>query len=270
MINLATIRVEKISDYTTLSNRFLDDDRLSLKAIGLLSYMLRLPDDWNFTLEWLAGKHKDGLFSVRSAMEELEAAGYVTRGQSREGGRFSENEYIVRELPQDPDQEGAPSCGNRTTVTLPSCSFPITGKPIAGNRTQPSTIEPSTKEPIPPCNPPEGKAPKPPKPKKAKGDPKPGPDWMPERFAAFWDAYPRGEAKQAAIRAWDKLRPDSDLLTSMAKGLRRQLLSKEWQEGIGIPYASTWLNQRRWTDTGTKPVGQAPAAESRGEVGDRW
>lgn len=267
MIYLATIRVEKISDYTTLCNKFLDDDRLSLKAIGLLSYMLRLPDDWNFTLEWLAGKHKDGLFSVRSAMEELEGAGYVTRGQSREGGKFAENEYIVREIPlEDP-----PSCRNRTTVTVPSCSFPITGKPITGNRTLPSTIVPRTNEPIPPCIPPEGEAPKSPKPKKAKGDPKPGPDWKPERFAAFWDAYPRGEAKQAAIRAWDRLRPDDNLLTSMAKGLRRQLMSKEWQEGIGIPYASTWINQRRWEETGVKKLSPPPAAAGiRGEVGDRW
>ena len=67
---MATVRVEKIKDYTTLSNRALDDERLSLKAVGLLTYMLRLPDDWDFTLEWLARKHRDGLSSIRSAISE--------------------------------------------------------------------------------------------------------------------------------------------------------------------------------------------------------
>ena len=81
---MATIRVEKCGDFTVLSNACFDDERLSLKAVGLLGYMLRLPDDWNFTLEWLAGRHKDGLASIRSAMEELEAA---AKRQREEGPR---------------------------------------------------------------------------------------------------------------------------------------------------------------------------------------
>ena len=74
------------------------------------------------------------------------------------------------------------------------------------------------------------------------------PQWMPERFDAFWLAYPRGEKKQAAVAAWDKLHADEGLLNLMATGLKRQLESEEWQRGIGIPYASTWINQRRWED----------------------
>lgn len=74
------------------------------------------------------------------------------------------------------------------------------------------------------------------------------PDWMPERFNSFWKAYPRGESKQTAIAAWDRLKPDEELLLLMGRGLKRQMQSEEWQRGIGIPYAATWLNQRRWED----------------------
>jgi len=79
-------------------------------------------------------------------------------------------------------------------------------------------------------------------------EPKKAPDWKPERFEKFWRYYPRGEAKQAAIRAWDKLKPSDELIDQMAIALKRQMASEEWQRGIGIPYASTWLNQRRFED----------------------
>jgi len=70
----------------------------------------------------------------------------------------------------------------------------------------------------------------------------------PERFEKFWEFYPRGEKRQAAIRAWDRLSPSDEVIDQMAKALKRQILSEDWKNGIGIPYASTWINQRRWTD----------------------
>lgn len=84
--------------------------------------------------------------------------------------------------------------------------------------------------------------------RKRSPEPKTAPDWQPERFARFWKAYPRGENKQAAIRAWDKLQADAELLEKMSMGLARALESPDWKRGIGIPHASTWLNQRRWED----------------------
>ena len=217
---MATIRVEKCGDFTVLSNACFDDDRLSLKAVGLLGYMLRLPDDWNFTLEWLAGRHKDGLASIRSAMEELEAAGYVTRGQSREGGRFSKNEYVVRELPS------SPSCENRITVP-PSCDFPMTG-----NRTTDTILEkPNT---IPPKPPRRGRR------------EKAACEYEPELFERFWKLYPRGEDKAKARYEWDELKPDPALMQTMSAALKRQIASDEWRRGVGIPYACRWLSHRRW------------------------
>lgn len=101
---------------------------------------------------------------------------------------------------------------------------------------------------------------------RARREPKKEPDWKPERFAAFWSSYPRGESKQAAIAAWDKLRPSDELLVIMAKALKRQMQTEQWQRGIGIPYASTWLNQRRWEEEGIKPMPSGPAGPAGGEL----
>lgn len=79
------------------------------------------------------------------------------------------------------------------------------------------------------------------------------PKWKPERFSAFWKFYPRGENKQRAVRAWDKLKPDDALIAVMGRALARQKASPDWQRGIGIPHASTWLNGRRWEDEQRKP-----------------
>lgn len=80
---------------------------------------------------------------------------------------------------------------------------------------------------------------------------KESPDWMPDKFAAFWEYYrthARKENKQGAIRAWDKLKPDEALQAVMGKALAIQVASNMWQRGVGIPYASTWLNGRRWEE----------------------
>lgn len=85
-------------------------------------------------------------------------------------------------------------------------------------------------------------------------EPKAAPDWKPERFEGFWRMYPLKKSKQAAIRAWDLLRPDDRLLAVMGRALQRQLASPEWQRklreegGQGIPYPATWINGRRWED----------------------
>lgn len=89
---------------------------------------------------------------------------------------------------------------------------------------------------------------------KRRREPKKQPDHKPERFEKFWKYYPRRESKQAAIRAWDRLSPSDDLIDTMAKALKCQMQSEDWQRGIGIPYASTWLNNARWEDEVKAPA----------------
>ena len=82
------------------------------------------------------------------------------------------------------------------------------------------------------------------------------PEHCPERFEQFWAAYPGGGSRMRAVAAWDALQPDDELVNTMARALKKQMASRQWQEGIGIPHASTWLNGQRWTDK--LPVSTAP------------
>lgn len=92
--------------------------------------------------------------------------------------------------------------------------------------------------------------------RRSRNEPKVTTEWESERFERFWKAYPIKKDRQAAIRAWDKLRPMPALINVMARALQRQMSTEEWQRGIGIPYASTWLNNRRWEDEVTLPSKQ--------------
>lgn len=93
-------RVEKTGNYTVMSNYHLRDDRLPLKAKGLLCYILSLPDDWDYTMKGLAAKHPDGITAVRSCIKKLEEAGYIRHRQTVDSkGRFSKSEYFVYEKP---------------------------------------------------------------------------------------------------------------------------------------------------------------------------
>ena len=93
-------RVERTKNYTVMSNQHFKNKSLSLKAKGLLSLMLSLPDDWNYNMQGLASLSRDGIDSVRSAIKELEHHGYVQQNIFRnEYGMFTDTEYIIREVP---------------------------------------------------------------------------------------------------------------------------------------------------------------------------
>ena len=98
---MSVFRVEKSKDYTTISNRHFKDKSISLKAKGLLSQMLSLPEDWDYTLSGLAHINKEGVDAVRTAIIELEQNGYIIRRQSRNAdGKMGASEYHIYEVPQ--------------------------------------------------------------------------------------------------------------------------------------------------------------------------
>lgn len=97
---MPTLRIEKNRNYTVMSNYHLRDKRLKLKTIGLMSLMLSLPDDWDFSAEGLTRICNDGSSAVKSALVELEIYGYLTRNKSRgPDGKWTDIEYILREYP---------------------------------------------------------------------------------------------------------------------------------------------------------------------------
>ena len=79
---MAVFRIERTRDYTVMSNHHLRDKALSLKSKGLLSMMLSLPEDWNYTTRGLAKICKEGVDAIGGALRELEAAGYIVRHQT--------------------------------------------------------------------------------------------------------------------------------------------------------------------------------------------
>ena len=98
---MAVFRIERTRDYTVMSNHHLRNGKLSLKAKGLLSMMLSLPEDWNYTTRGLAAICKEGVDAIGGALRELEAAGYIVRHQLRDKqGRISDTEYVIYEQPQ--------------------------------------------------------------------------------------------------------------------------------------------------------------------------
>lgn len=139
---MAVFRVERTRDYTVMSNYHLKDKRLSLKSKGLLSQMLSLPDDWDYTLSGLSVINRESKDAIRSALNELEAAGYIRRRQTTDAsGKFSSNEYIIYERPEEPGPlPGKPSSENPTTEK------PMAEKPPSGNPTQLNTKKSITKK----------------------------------------------------------------------------------------------------------------------------
>ena len=110
---MAVFRIEKTQNYTVMSNHHLRNMDLSLKSKGLLSMMLSLPEDWNYTTRGLAKICKEGTDSIGSALKELERAGYIVRNRLRDSkGKIVDVEYVIYETPRLPEpdvpDEGAP------------------------------------------------------------------------------------------------------------------------------------------------------------------
>ena len=136
---MPVFRVERTRDYTVMSNYHLRDKRLTLKAKGLLSQMLSLPEDWDYTLSGLSHINRESKDAIRSAVNELEKAGYIHRRQTTDAsGKFSTNEYVIHEHPDQPE----PSLEKPSSENPPT-DDPPTGNPSPENPTQLNTKKPS-------------------------------------------------------------------------------------------------------------------------------
>ena len=156
---MSTFRVNKNVNYTVMSNYHLQDKKLSLKAKGLLSYMLSLPDDWDYSLKGLTIGCKDGLDSVRTAVLELEEHGYVRRQKVRNArGQIIDYDYQVYESPVEdgqavPDDDNStppPSTSSNQKSGVKPCSspfldFPNLAEPNLEKATQQNTNKQNTK-----------------------------------------------------------------------------------------------------------------------------
>lgn len=190
--------------------------------------------------------------------------------------KLEDNGYIKRELEKDKSGQVV----RRKiflSVSMPQIQPPdnFTGTPLQNNREgtckKDGYTNTSITNHIPPIVPPEGDS-------GAKGDKrkrqknKAQAETLPERFDGFWLFYrthipPDRNAgnRQKAIRAWDNLAPSDELADALASSLARQVKTVAWQSGVGVPHASTWLNNRGWEDDwgGGAPAQQKVQKEER-------
>ena len=126
---MSVFRVEKTKGYTVMSNHHLRNHALSLKAKGLLSQMLSLPEDWDYTLKGLAQINKESIDAIREAVRELERAGYIKRSRERdERGCLRGTVYTIYEQPHA-----------EPTPEEPTQEKPMLDKPTLENPTQLNT-----------------------------------------------------------------------------------------------------------------------------------
>jgi len=139
---MAVFRIEKTRDYTVMANHHLRNTELSLKAKGLLSLMLSLPEEWDYTTKGLARICKDGVDSICAGVRELEDHGYVVRERIRNpNGQLGAIEYTILEQPRtsEPKRE-KPERGN------PVQANPVLGKPEQENPAQLNTYRTNKEE----------------------------------------------------------------------------------------------------------------------------
>lgn len=226
----------KRKGFTMIYNSVLKDTRLDLKTKGFFAVMMSFPEEWEYTVKGLAQVMDIGKDAVRTCLKQLEEAGYLIREQGREGGRFSQNVYVLLEESASPLSD------------LPYTVKPSTDLPCTVNPTQYKTIENKDSNNIPPISPTgEGEGDK----------SKDGlvPKHKPDRFMKLWAIWPkkRRKARREAVKAWDRLKASDELLNEMSAALAKQMEGADWKRGIGVPYPSTWLNGRRWEDEPDEP-----------------
>ena len=131
---MAVFRVEKTGNYTIVGNYYLRDKSLTLKAKGLLSVILSLPENWDYTLKGLAFICKEGIDAIREAVRELEASGYMTRSRVRnEKGQLTNAEYVIYEQPQLLGQAAHMNARQSISMAQPAQARPALESPILEN-----------------------------------------------------------------------------------------------------------------------------------------
>jgi hypothetical protein len=237
---VAIRRAPRRHRYTSVERSSLNDDRLSFRARGVLVWLLDKPDDWRTDSTAIARAGKEGREAIRSALRELEEAGYLRRSKTQdEGGRWVTIVDVYETPEEAAEDQGTdarkPVVGSPSTDARPTdARKPVRREP--GRSTEDGDQKTENENPSltlfeggqdgdAPATPPAGGVP----------------------FAEFWSSYPRRVGKGDAEKAWAKaikLAPGSVIL----EAARRYAVEVEGREVSKIAHPSTWLNGRRWED----------------------
>lgn len=224
--------------FTQVRNEWARDRRLGYKARGLLTYLHSHQDGYELSLAQIVRDGTDGKDAVKTGLDELEAAGYLTRLRARsDGGRWGETDYVLAD-PFDPagnllsdQRETRPSTAaderetRRSGLSAPDDPRRITRPLIKDNGENTKGGAPSE----PP----------------ATGGQLRLVDGSPDPFDEFWEAYPRKVSKDAARRAWGKVtrRTEPAAIVAAVRAYPFDTTRPQF-----IPHPATWLNGARWED----------------------
>ena len=225
------VRVNKSTDYTTMSNFHLKDRRLTLKAKGLLSVVLSLSPDWKYSIAGLASISKEKETSIKTALEELKENGYfvITKKMPNETKTGSiEYEWDFYERPINEKQE----VKKQEVENLPLENLMLEYQGQLNTNISITDVL-NTKELDIPLISPEEK--------------------LKLLFDEFWAAYPRKDDKK---RAWLKFKAIKNLekvFPDIMADVENKKKSEQWNKNGGqfIPMPSTYLNNERWNDEET-------------------
>lgn len=213
-------RIEKNKNYTVISNYHLKDKNLSLKAKGLLSLMLSLPEDWDYSINGLVAICKEELRAVKSTLEELKEFGYlkVIKKPPQTGNNHFTYEYIIYEIPQDETiQDVNIQSVDIQNVHLQDVSIQ---NALQLNTNKLNTNKLNTNN-----------------------------TYIVD-FDEFYSLYPRKEAKQKALQAYIKARKKGVDKISLLEALKKYneyiKTNKKEREFVKLP--ATWLNGGCWED----------------------
>ena len=219
---MSVFRVEKTNNYTVMSNYHFKEKNMSLKAKGLLSLMLSLPDCWDYSINGLAAICKENETSIKSALEELKEFGYLDviklLPNQTKSGRI-EYEYIVYEQSkhnkkQEDKKQGVENLGVEFLGV--ENQGQLNTNILNTKKLNTKNLKENTKE----------------------------------NFETFYKAYPKKIGKANVEKWFIKNNPDEKLFKLMMNKLELFKRSPDWLKDNGqfIPYPSTWLNQKRWED----------------------
>ena len=223
---MAVFRVNKNKNYTVMSNYHLKDKNMSLKAKGMLSMMLSLPDDWDYSIKGIISISKENKTSIQSALKELEENKYLKRTKKQnEKGQF---EYIY-DIYEKPWTEN-PCIENLVTDNPCTENMPQINTNIQNTKKQNTDIKSNNT----PYNPSTDDSQK----------------YDNKIFEKFWNEYPKKISKGNAEKWFKKNKPTNDLVDLMIEKLKIYKETEQWKKDNGkyIPYPSSWLNAKGWED----------------------
>lgn len=226
-------KINKNKNYIVMSNYHLKEKDMSLKAKGLLSLMLSLPSDWDYSINGLVSICKENETSIKSSLDELKKFGYLEvmklMPNETETGRI-EYVYNIYEIPkQGVEKQGVDFLGVEFLGLENQGQLNIEYK-ILNNK----DIDNNIKENY----------------NKRKIESSFESDSDEELFNRFWKEYPKKVSKEKAKKWFIKNKPSEELVDLMVKQLKRFKTLKQWKDKDGqyIPYPSSWLNAHSWED----------------------